>query len=186
MSDLVKTIRKKLVVVGDGACGKTCLLVTFSSNQFPTEYIPTVFETCLSYITVDDKHVELGLWDTAGQEEYDVLRPLSYNNTDVVLIIFALDSRDSFENVLSKWSGEVKHYCVYVPVVLVGTKKDLRDGNDKCIRHDEGVELATQIGAVDYIECSALKREGLRDVFECATRHALKKRRRKHAKCVLT
>jgi len=112
-------LRKKLVIVGDGACGslhktnlffprkplslcylgKTCLLIVFSKDQFPEVYVPTVFENYVSDIEVDGKQVELALWDTAGQEDYDRLRPLSYPDTDVILMCFAIDSPDSLENI---------------------------------------------------------------------------------------
>uniref|UniRef100_A0A452I6K5 Ras homolog family member C n=2 Tax=Gopherus agassizii TaxID=38772 RepID=A0A452I6K5_9SAUR len=88
-------IRKKLVIVGDGACGKTCLLIVFSKDQFPEVYVPTVFENYVADIEVDSKQVELALWDTAGQEDYDRLRPLSYPDTDVILMCFSIDSPDS-------------------------------------------------------------------------------------------
>ena len=61
------SIRKKLVIVGDGACGKTCLLIVFSKDQFPEVYVPTVFENYVADIEVDGKQVELALWDTAGE-----------------------------------------------------------------------------------------------------------------------
>ena len=128
-------IRRKLVVVGDGACGmssypfsqyvtgpsaivffhsdlhqhlthmlagKTCLMIVFSKGKFPVEYIPTVFEAYVAPVEVDGKHVELALWDTAGQEEYDRLRPLSYPDTHVVVICYAIDLPDSLENVTEK------------------------------------------------------------------------------------
>ena len=60
-------IRRKLVIVGDGACGKTCLLFAFTKDEFPDKYIPTVFENYVSDIEVDGKLVELALWDTAGE-----------------------------------------------------------------------------------------------------------------------
>uniref|UniRef100_A0A2K6B1X2 Ras homolog family member C n=1 Tax=Macaca nemestrina TaxID=9545 RepID=A0A2K6B1X2_MACNE len=88
-------IRKKLVIVGDGACGKTCLLIVFSKDQFPEVYVPTVFENYIADIEVDGKQVELALWDTAGQEDYDRLRPLSYPDTDVILMCFSIDSPDT-------------------------------------------------------------------------------------------
>lgn len=71
--------------------------------------------------------VELALWDTAGQEDYDRLRPLSYPDTDVILMCFSIDSPDSLENILEKWHPEVKHFCPNVPIVLVANKKDLRN-----------------------------------------------------------
>jgi Ras-related C3 botulinum toxin substrate 1 len=76
---------------------------------------------------IDNEAVNIGLWDTAGQEDYDRLRPLSYPTTDVFIICFAIDSPPSFENVKSKWSNEIKYYCPNVPIILVGTKLDKRD-----------------------------------------------------------
>lgn len=69
------------------------------------------------------KQVELALWDTAGQEDYDRLRPLSYPDTDVILMCFSIDSPDSLENIPEKWTPEVKHFCPNVPIILVGNKK---------------------------------------------------------------
>uniref|UniRef100_A0AAY5L2S8 Ras homolog family member A n=2 Tax=Esox lucius TaxID=8010 RepID=A0AAY5L2S8_ESOLU len=127
-------IRKKLVIVGDGACGKTCLLIVFSKDQFPEVYVPTVFENYVADIEVDSRQVELALWDTAGQEDYDRLRPLSYPDTDVILMCFSVDSPDSLENIPEKWTPEVKHFCPNVPIILVGNKKDLR--NDEHTRRE--------------------------------------------------
>ncbi len=67
-------------------------------------YVPTVFENYVADVEVDGKHVELALWDTAGQEDYDRLRPLSYPDSHVILICFAVDSPDSLDNVQEKVS----------------------------------------------------------------------------------
>jgi len=106
--------RKKLVIVGDGACGKTSLLTTFSRGFFPTEYVPTIFENSVVTVKVDDTLIELELWDTAGQEDFDRLRPFSYANTDVVLIAFSVDNVASLESVQrevrSFWGRVIAHF----------------------------------------------------------------------------
>lgn len=94
--------RRKLVVIGDGSCGKTSMLISFTNGSFPAMYIPTVFENYVASIPVDDHLVELSLWDTAGQEDYDRLRPLSYPETSVILICFAIDAPNSLNSVANK------------------------------------------------------------------------------------
>ncbi|XP_056666384.1 transforming protein RhoA-like [Monodelphis domestica] len=189
-------IRKKLVVVGDGACGKTCLLIVFGKDQFPGVYMPTVFENYVADIEVDGKQVELALWDTAGQEDYDRLRPLSYPDTDVILMCFSIDSPGSLVNILTKWAPEVKNFCPNVPVILVGNKKDLRNDQhtkeelakkkQEPVKTEEGRDMANQIGAIGYIECSAKTKDGVRQVFEMATRAALQVRRKsKRSGCLV-
>ncbi|KTG38510.1 hypothetical protein cypCar_00047950 [Cyprinus carpio] len=148
----------KCVVVGDGAVGKTCLLISYTTNAFPGEYIPTVFDNYSANVMVDGKPVNLGLWDTAGQEDYDRLRPLSYPQT-------------------------VRHHCPNTPIILVGTKLDLRDDKDTIerlrdkklspITYPQGLAMAREIGAVKYLECSALTQRGLKTVFDEAIRAVL-------------
>ncbi|CAO3637464.1 unnamed protein product [Cunninghamella blakesleeana] len=125
---MTKIPRKKLVVVGDGHCGKTSLLVVYQRGEFPERYVPTVFENYIANVQLENgRTVELALWDTAGQEEYDRLRPLSYPETNVILICFAIDQPTSFANVQDRWLPEVTHFCENVPKLLIGTKSDLRE-----------------------------------------------------------
>lgn len=178
----------KCVVVGDGAVGKTCLLISYTTNKFPSEYVPTVFDNCkCSFspprsspdavtVMIGEDPYTLGLFDTAGQEDYDRLRPLSYPQTDVFLVCFSVTSPASFENVKEKWFPEVHHHCPGVPCLIVGTQVDLRDDQshlDKLTRQKlkpittaEGERLAKDLGAVKYVECSALTQRGLKNVFD--------------------
>ncbi|KKF97123.1 GTP-binding protein RHO3 [Ceratocystis platani] len=125
-----KTVGRKLVLLGDGACGKTSLLNVFTRGYFPTVYEPTVFENYVHDIFVDYVHIELSLWDTAGQEEFDRLRSLSYDDTDLIMLCYSVDSKDSLENVESKWVGEIADNCPGTKLVLVALKCDLRESAD--------------------------------------------------------
>ncbi|EFW20523.1 GTP-binding protein rho2, variant [Coccidioides immitis RS] len=174
-------LRRKLVIIGDGACGKTSLLSVFTLGYFPT--VPTVFENYVTDCRVDGRSVQLALWDTAGQEDYERLRPLAYSKAHVLLIAFSVDTPDSLENVKHKWIEEANERCPNVPIILVGLKKDLREDplaieemrrrSLRFVSPKDGSETATQIGARKYLECSSLTGEGVDDVFEAATRAAL-------------
>ncbi|KLU89406.1 GTP-binding protein rho4 [Magnaporthiopsis poae ATCC 64411] len=170
---------KKIVVVGDGGCGKTCLLISYSQGYFPEKYVPTVFENYITYPTHNPsgKTVELALWDTAGQEEYDRLRPLSYPETDLIFVCFAIDCPNSLENVMDKWYPEVLHFCPYTPLILVGLKSDLRF-RKTCIdmlkaqgltpvTAEQGQAVARKMNA-QYMECSSKEMRGVDEIFELA------------------
>ncbi|KAJ8312114.1 LOW QUALITY PROTEIN: hypothetical protein KUTeg_009487 [Tegillarca granosa] len=196
---IMSKLRRKLVVVGDGACGKTSILLAFRDGAYLDVYVPTVFETYVADIEVDGQEVELSLWDTAGQDDFDRLRPLSYPDTDVILMCFSIDSPDSLDNVHTKWTPEVKHFCPKVPIVLVGNKIDLRNDTEterelsyhkqKPVRTEDGKAVADRINAYSFVECSAKTLEGIVEVFETATKAVLQKKKRKplnHKKqCIL-
>jgi len=193
------TTNIKLVVVGDGGVGKTCLLIAYTSNTFPREYVPTVFDNYSANVMVDGRKVTLGLWDTAGQEDYDRLRPLSYPQTDIFLICFNVIGPTSYHNVKNKWYPEVMHHSPDSKVMLVGTKIDLRDDKESVAKlmkggitpltFQQGEQMAKEIKAVRYMECSALTQKGLKVVFDEAIQIVLfkdKAKPQKQAKkCVL-
>ncbi|KAH9662625.1 Rac-like GTP-binding protein ARAC1 [Citrus sinensis] len=158
----------KCVTVGDGAVGKTCLLISYTSNTFPTDYVPTVFDNFSANVVVNGSTVNLGLWDTAGQEDYNRLRPLSYRGADVFILAFSLISKASYENVSKKWIPELKHYAPGVPIILVGTKLGAVP-----ISTAQGEELRKLIGAPAYIECSSKTQQNVKAVFDAAIRVVL-------------
>lgn len=135
-----------------------------------------VSSTDAVFYRIGDEPYTLGLFDTAGQEDYDRLRPLSYPQTDVFLVCFSVTSPASFENVREKWFPEVHHHCPGVPCLIVGTQTDLRDDpqvRDKLskqkmqpVRKEDGERMAKDLGAVKYVECSALTQFKLKDVFD--------------------
>uniref|UniRef100_A0A1A8H296 Ras homolog gene family, member F n=1 Tax=Nothobranchius korthausae TaxID=1143690 RepID=A0A1A8H296_9TELE len=190
----------KFVIVGDGGCGKTSLLMVYDGGDFPEEYAPSVFEKHAKTISVGGKQIKLNLYDTAGQEDYDRLRPLSYQEANVVLVCFDVTNPTSFENVLIKWYPEVKHFCGETPVILIGCKTDLRKDKE-CTRRLKSLNLAPityiqaentrqEMNAELYLECSAKQQENVEDVFREATQRALafirrQKNRKRKKKCVV-
>ena len=173
----------KCVVVGDGTVGKTSLLISYTTDAFPGDYVPTVFDNYSAITLFRGRPVNLGLWDTAGQEDYDIIRPLAYPGTDVFLICFSVVNPASYENVQSKWYPEVSHHCGNAPIILVGTKQDLRADSDTIerleeknlapIKYAEGLHLKKEIDAVKYVECSALTQDGVKTVFDEAVKAVL-------------
>ena len=187
----------KLISVGDGGCGKTSLLFRFTRDEFPTEYIPTVFETYLQEMNVDDLPINLALWDTAGQEAYDRLRPLSYPGTDVVLICYDIQSPDSLENITEMWAPEITQYCPGKPILLVGCKADLATPERVTAAEKQGTPLVNatralavkeEIGAKLHLACSAKTNLNVTEVFEAAVRLALQHQKAsgpQQTKCIL-
>ena len=172
------------------------MLNVFTRGYFPQVYEPTVFENYVHDIFIDGQSVQLSLWDTAGQEEFDRLRSLSYSDTHCIMLCFSIDSMDSLENVQSKWVGEIADHCEGVKLVLVALKCDLRSKEEddsaamevdqfnpyskskpsrrkRLVSYDEGVAVAKKIGALRYLECSAKSNKGVNEAFSEAARCAL-------------
>ncbi|KAH8032365.1 hypothetical protein HPB51_024342 [Rhipicephalus microplus] len=174
---------KKLVAVGDGGCGKTSLISSYITGVFPEQVRATVFDTVITEVTVGKKKVRLSLCDTAGQETYDTLRTRSYDDTDVVIIVFSVDAPESLDNVEVRWRPEVKHFSPDVPILLVGNKTDLRNDPETIevlrerrqspVSYQEGLAVAKKIKAKAYMECSAKDGAGVVEVIQKACRLAI-------------
>jgi len=164
----------KMVVIGDGNVGKTCLLETFISGTFPETYEPTVFDNKMKQMDVDEKSYQVELWDTAGQETFDRLRTLSYRDTHVFIFCFSLVSKSTLENIENKWLPEINFFLqenkqTHIPAFfLVGTKCDLED---KIVVQDTTIDaLKTKMGAKGYTKTSAKTRINIPETFEKAVR----------------
>ncbi|XP_005416049.1 rho-related GTP-binding protein RhoE [Geospiza fortis] len=143
-------------------------------------YVPTVFENYTASFEIDTQRIELSLWDTSGSPYYDNVRPLSYPDSDAVLICFDISRPETLDSVLKKWKGEIQEFCPNTKMLLVGCKSDLRtdvstlvelsNHRQTPVSYDQGANMAKQIGAATYIECSALQSENsVRDIFHVAT-----------------
>lgn len=192
----------KCVFIGDGAVGKTSLIISYTTNGYPNEYVPTAIDTYHAVVHVDGQPLTLELCDTPGQDDFDTLRPLVYPNTDVFLLCFSVALPSSFHNVREKWIPEVRASCGKVPVVLVGTQSDLREDaktlvqlrqtKEHPVQEHEARKLAQSLGCEMYVECSSLTQRNLKDVFDSAivagissrkSREKKKNKKKKH--CVI-
>lgn len=171
----------KCVLVGDSAVGKTALLVRFTSETFPESYRPTVFDSTGVEVYMDGVHISLGLWDTAGNDNFQQIRPRSYQQADVVLVCYSVANPTSLANVHNRWIPEVRQNLPQVPVLVVATQTDLRDAGayrGSCISAAEGAQAAREVRAKGYVECSAFSNRGVQQVFEYAVRIAVNQARK--------
>lgn len=156
----------KCVVVGDENTQKTNLLKAFTGKD---ENDSTVYDNFEKNMMFKDTAVNLQLWDTAGQEDYAKLRPLSYPQTDVFILCFSLASQKSMECIERIYLPEIKKHCPEAAYILVGTNSDLRDeSTGDSITTAQGEELQKKIGAFAYVECSVAKKQNIDKVFETA------------------
>ncbi|KAL4237469.1 GTPase cdc42 [Mactra antiquata] len=182
----------KVTVVGDSGVGKTCLLMTFANNKFPVDDIccQSLFENSKGTVRVgsegsfevpvametEDGSVELGLTDTIGTENYRSLREVFGANSDIFLICFSVTDPQTLENVKTNWISEIQTLTPDAPFILVGTKTDLREDtsiNEALKARGEqpvtllrGIKLAKNLGAKEYVECSAMNMVGVKGVFQ--------------------
>ena len=162
----------KIVVVGDGMCGKTAMIEVFTTKQFPTESSPTVFDAYPTEVEVNNENLPVKIWDTSGSEEYENLRILIYPETNLFLVCFDTAQR-SFENVKHVWMDDLDRRAPGVPRILVGLKTDRK----KAVPTKDYMEIVNNHKDVlKYLECSARTDLGSVDyVFEEAVRMCLKR-----------
>ena len=156
-------------------------IVSFTTNSFPEKYIPTEFDNYHTKFIVDGKEIELDLVDTSGKEE-DKLRHLSFSKTDIFMLLFAINQRDSFINCKVKWLQEIQQYTNSenepIPFILIGTKCDIKSKITSVNRADIDQFVKETETCYEYQETSALTQEGVKEAFECAVRAVIYPRNR--------
>ncbi|XP_075904513.1 rho-related GTP-binding protein RhoV [Nelusetta ayraudi] len=180
------------MLVGDGAVGKTSMIVSYTSNGYPAEYQQTGFDVFSGQVQVEGSPVKVQLLDTAGQEEFDGFRALSYAHTDVFLLCFSMVNPTSFHNITKKWVSDIRAHNPSSPIVLVGTQSDLLldvnvlinldRSNVKPVLSSRARSMAEKIRAADYVECSSLTQKNLKEAFDAAIFAAIKGKARKSKK----
>ena len=182
----------KCVFIGDGAVGKTSLIISYTTNGYPNEYVPTAIDTYHATVHIDGQPLTLELCDTPGQDDFDTLRPLVYPNTDVFLLCFSVVMPSTFINVKEKWIPEIRSQSKKTPIVLIGTQADLREdaktlvglrnSKEQPISEAEARKVASNMGCEAYIESSSLTQKNLKEVFDSAIVEGLTFRRHREQK----
>ncbi|XP_074548618.1 rho-related GTP-binding protein RhoV-like [Halichoeres trimaculatus] len=173
------------MLVGDGAVGKTSMIISYIFNGYNSEYRQTAFDVFTGLVHVNGFPTRIKLIDTAGQDEFGHLRSLCYAHVDVFILCFSLVNPVSFHNVTSKWIPQIRAGNQTSPIILVGTQSDLRHNvdvlihldqfmRDKPVRSSKARRLAHRIRAQGYMECSALTQHNLKEVFDSAISAAIK------------
>lgn len=165
--------RIKVALIGDGNVGKTSICFRLVNDKFDTIYVPTVFETNPFMMTLHGTDYNLLITDTAGQETYDELRKsMVYAlDIDVFVLCYAIDDEQSYKNVKDQWCKELQENAAEKPVILVGTKSDLRKTGDSSslLSQCDGMDLKHDIGAKQFFECSAKdpgEKRSIKIIFE--------------------
>lgn len=172
---------RKVVIVGDSGAGKSALILTLSNTDhaFPDMlYIPrNLVDQVVIPASKDGVNYSLEIWDTAGSEDYNRLRPLIYPQTDLFVILYSIANLSSYEKVIDKWIPEITLHAPGIPWILMATKVDLRDDQQTIdsvkerfqrppVTTEEGQAFATHHGAAGFLEVSAISGYGLQEAIE--------------------
>uniref|UniRef100_A0A3Q2PJ33 Ras homolog family member V n=1 Tax=Fundulus heteroclitus TaxID=8078 RepID=A0A3Q2PJ33_FUNHE len=175
------------MLVGDGAVGKTTMIISYIFNGYTREYRQTAFDVFTgmrNVIFFFINHLLINISHFIGQEEFGQLRCLCYAHVDVFILCFSLVNPVSFHSVSSRWISQIRCSNPTSPIILVGTQSDLRHNVDVLVElHQQSSRpvgfrqarrLADRIRAQDYMECSALTQHNLKAVFDSAVSAAIR------------
>jgi len=152
----------KVLVIGDSGIGKTCLLLRFCENSFTTSHLATIgIDFKMKTIDVEGKRVKVQIWDTAGQDRFKTITQTYYRGAMGIILGYAVNDRESFQNV-ENWMKQIKeHASEEVCKILVGNKCDM---SDRCVEYEEGKRLADSYG-IKFFETSAKDSRNVNDAF---------------------
>ena len=155
----------KIIVVGNGRVGKTTLTIKYVKNIYTTEYKKTLgvdFLNTQRYIKSIDKEVDFYIWDTAGQDYYNSITRRYYKGADAALIVFAINDKDSFDNV-TQWYDKIFQECNKIPMILVMSKVDLK--HEIVVTDNQAIDLAKKLN-ITFMKVSSKDNFMVNEVFE--------------------
>ena len=165
----------KATFVGDGAAGKTCLLLRLANDEFPEDYVPTVFDldSEVAFTAADGSAVPMMLLDTVSRADYERLRPLAYPGTSVMSLVYNVVGPVSFANIEERWLPEARLYVPDTPLLLIGAKADLVSdaavlsklaaASEVPIATETALKFATKHGLA-FLETSARTGSGIEEL----------------------
>lgn len=152
----------KILLLGDGAVGKTSLVNRFVNDKFTNQYLHTIgMQPSSKYLTIGSKNICFSIFDIAGEQSFKRLREMFYKGARGALITFDLTKKSSFNNVQS-WYKEAKSKSKGTLFILVGNKNDLPKRE---VSSEDAKKLANKLKCEDYIETSALSGEMVEETF---------------------
>ena len=153
----------KVVLIGDSGVGKTCILTRFKNNVFHTTERPTIGANFITHeFQVEGQTRQVAIWDTASQEKYQSLVSMYYRNTNGCIIVFAMNNRNSFQNIKMWYDNMIDIVGKDIAVMIVGNKMDL---DDLVVREHEIKELAEDLNC-DWCCVSAKTGQGIKECFD--------------------
>ena len=161
----------KMIVVGDGAVGKTTLTQKLITGKFQTQYKMTLgVDLSVKFLKINQTIVKLQIWDTGGQERFQYVSPIYYRGALGALCCYDITKRTTFENV-PKWIRNVENYCGNIPKILVATKQDLEEF--RVVTEEEGRNFAKERDLY-FFETSSKSGFNLKKPFFALTKQIIK------------
>ena len=181
------------MIVGEGGTGKSCITIRFLTGKFDTrEFNPTLLDSYIKDVEIENISRTLQILDTSGQEQFENIKNQNVNESDGFIVVFSIDSKDSYESCFSMFNDIVKIRKTQVfPVVFVGNKIDLEDKR-QLTKHD--IECKMREHGFQYIETSAKNDINVSETFQMIIkiidehRNVLdleKKKEKKKSKCIM-
>ncbi len=167
----------KILLLGNGSVGKTSLINRYLKNVYNPVYLTTIgIDQSIKYISVNNKHIKLSIWDTAGQEQFRTIAKSFYNKTDAVILCFDLTEKESLDSI-SYWIDQLcnKIELNKIGIVLVGTKLDLTDF-EKVEGISEEVNKYIEKYNIKYFKTSSLSGTNVKEVFNYLVKLTLSKK----------